>query len=113
MSAPVAAHSLGPDSLLRRREDLVEMVLDDEVVLLDERTGTLFRLNVSAAAAWAQFDGTRPLGSVTRTLAAGFGVEPRGVRADVVGLVRELVALGLVTVHGAADDDQRRRTSSK
>ncbi|MCH8830720.1 MAG: PqqD family protein [Planctomycetes bacterium] len=56
-SIPSWTQRRAPFTMPPRRDDVVEDVLDDEVILTDSRTGNAIRLNKTALGVWRQCDG--------------------------------------------------------
>lgn len=78
------------------RHPAVETALfGTEAVLYDERTGTVHHLNSSACAIWMLLDG-RQVGDVVTALSETTGVAPADIRRDVLRVVSELGAAGLL-----------------
>lgn len=76
--------------------------LGDELSLFDARTGTAITLNRTAADVFALSDGQTRVSEIVGVLARAYAVEPASIEADVIGVVRELIASGvLVTVDAA------------
>lgn len=82
------------------RRDVVVEELEGELVLLDGASGQLRVLNAPAAVVWRCLDGRVDVATVAADLAAHFEADPDRVRRDVLGLVRQLVADGLVASPG-------------
>ncbi len=93
MTDPLA---LGSTCRLQQRGDVLAEELDGEMVLLDERTGTVHVLNASAALVWKGCDRPADLGELAGSLAAAHEADPTTVERDVLALGRQLLAMGLV-----------------
>lgn len=70
--------------------------LDGEVVLFDEDSGRLHTLDSVASVVWACLEGNQTVAGIAVELAEAFGADPTVVEADVLGLLRELGAQGLL-----------------
>ena len=70
--------------------------IDGEAVLLDEASGRLHLLNRTGALVWSCFDGSAALSEIVDEISDAFGVSRDGVVDDVLAIVRDLVAEGLV-----------------
>ncbi len=77
------------------------VVVDDEVVIYNERTGDLHVLNQTAGMLWTLFDGSADLRELSEDLADAFEVDVAMVREQVEDATRELASLGLL----AGDED--------
>lgn len=78
------------------RPDLAAVEVDDEIVLYDDTTGRLHRLNPGAATLWRCLDGTGTLADVARDIAEVYHADPEQVLADVVELSRQFAGEGLL-----------------
>jgi len=67
-----------------------------EAVISNPDTGRDYTLNLVGTAVWELLDGTRPLAAVLGTLADGFDAPERRLRQDLLALVRQLRAEGLI-----------------
>lgn len=70
--------------------------VDTQVVLLDDATGVLHRLEPLGAIVWSCFDGSGTLDEIIDDLSVEFGAERAQVSTDVLSLVGELGELGLI-----------------
>jgi hypothetical protein len=80
--------------VLRKSDRSAWQNFDQEVVLLDMPSRTLFGLNPVGGAVWDAFDGQRTLGDIASKLADQFGQTRERVLADVLHFVGELLARG-------------------
>ena len=71
-------------------------VFETEVVIYDDRSGTVHHLNPSASAIWLLLDG-RPLAAVIDRLTQSTGVARDDLRRDVLQAVAELRAADLLS----------------
>lgn len=78
--------------------DVVVTDLDDDLVLLDPKSGEMFALNESGRCVWHALD--QGLDAAAAALVDAFDVPPERAHADVRALVAELVAAGLVSANG-------------
>ena len=76
----------------------VSTELGDEVVVLGAEAGQYFGLNEVAARVWALLQSPTTVGALCEGILAEFEVEPEQCRADVLELLRDLQAKGLVDV---------------
>lgn len=72
-------------------------VLDGEAVLLDLGGGTYFGLNEVGSTIWSALELGATLEELVAKVVATYDVSPEVARADVVNLLDELCAQGLVT----------------
>ncbi len=84
-----------PGQLVRRSDVTLERV-GDEAVLHDAIAGRAHVVNGSAARLWELCDGSRDLDAATVDFAAGYGLTPAEVQADVASVVASLRSLGLL-----------------
>jgi hypothetical protein len=81
---------------LVKSAQVLATALDDEVVLLDLRSGLYFSLNAVAAFAWNQFDGAKSFEDVLASLCRRYAVAPDTARLDLEKLIADLRTHGLV-----------------
>jgi len=85
------------DTPVGRLADTVRVEeLDDELTLFDVRTGTAVALNRTAADILALADGVTTVPEVVATLARNYAVEPSAIADEVLGVVQELTAAGIL-----------------
>ena len=72
--------------------------IDGETVVLNLDSGVYFGLDAVATDMWRGLQTGVPLNEVASTLETSYEVEPAVLRADLLQLVNQLVAKGLVTV---------------
>ena len=68
-----------------------------ELVLLDPEDGSYYTLDEVGARIWELADGTRTAEQIAATLAEEFDAPLERIRADLLELLAELTASGLVT----------------
>jgi len=77
--------------------DVVAREIEGEIIIVPVSAGVvniedeLYSLNDTARAIWKELDGTKPLSTVVKTLAASYEINPAEIERDVVGLVGELL----------------------
>lgn len=81
---------------MRPRSGVVAVHLDGEMVLHHPGTGSAQHLDPVGSLIWGRLDGSSTLGAAADDLAAEFGVDRAVVAADVLRLVRELGAHGML-----------------
>jgi hypothetical protein len=89
------------DTVYRRSETVATRVIADETLIVPFR-GTLaslrqiFALNPVAAFVWGKIDGTATLGAILDAVLERFEVTRDEASADLLALIAELAAIGLV-----------------
>jgi hypothetical protein len=78
--------------------------VDGETVLLDPRSGSYFALDEVGSRIWSLMGRGAILGDVCHALVAEYDVSERTLEGDVVRLVGELAAAGLVLVEAQSDE---------
>jgi hypothetical protein len=78
------------------RHSLILVPVGDEGILFDEKTGDMHRLDRIAQAVCSLFDGQRPLGEIVSEMVRAFGAETAVVERDLLEMVRNLGASGLL-----------------
>lgn len=96
--------AVGPNAVLRSRR-IAFVEVDDEVVLYDDDTRRLHRLNWAAATVWRCLDGTDTLAQIAADIAEAYAADPDIVLADVERLACELVAEGLLVRADVPEDE--------
>jgi hypothetical protein len=92
----VDPNSIHREHVPRRVDPAASAELEGDEVLYLEAPPRLFVLNPQARIIWHNLDGTLSVGQLADELAAEFGVPAEDMTSDVVGLVRELGASGLL-----------------
>lgn len=72
-----------------------------ETVVLNLRTGKYHGLNPTAGKMLEALEGAASVGAVVPELAAGYGVEPAQIEADLIALCRGLLERGLIEISDA------------
>lgn len=86
-------YAISDDVVVRDDEDrLVVMPLPGSGDAGDE----VYTLDVAGRAVWQKLDGVRTLRAVAAELAREYSMDPVDTEHDVLGLVAELVELGIV-----------------
>lgn len=86
---------------IRRRADLLEAEVDGELVALHVDRGTCYGYNPTATRIWALLAEPRSLAELCDLLMREYEVDRSTCETDVVALLRELEADGLVEISGA------------
>jgi hypothetical protein len=95
------AADLSDTALVVAGEGQFSCPLGDAIVLLDMRAGLYFSLDNVGAAIWQLLQQPRTVKDICDALLEQFDVTPDTCRRDLVGLLRELEARGLVDVRNA------------
>jgi len=89
------------DSVVTISEEAVSRELDGEAVILELESGTYFGLNPVGTRVWALIGQHSSLRGVFDVLRREYDVAPDVLESDLVGLVEQLRAKGLVHVSRA------------
>jgi Coenzyme PQQ synthesis protein D (PqqD) len=92
-----------PDAFRINREDVAAKVIDGEVIIIRLSDGTYYSMDNVGTHVWTLLEtlGARP--AVIETIAAWFGTPVGRVQDDVNGLIRELLAEGLIAEAAVPD----------
>lgn len=101
-TAGVDVASIDAQIVVRRRFDVVDVELDGDVVLYDQRESASHVLNGTAGLVWQLLDGSACLGELAGDLAEAYGAELAVVRDDVVAVARQFGRQGLLEGVNAA-----------
>jgi hypothetical protein len=93
---PAEEDKVTDTTTISRNGTLLEAEVDGEIVALNVESGTCYGFNSTATRVWSMIEQPRTIGEICATLVAQFDVEPDDCRRDVVDLLRELQADGLV-----------------
>lgn len=94
--------SVALNAVIVPSEDIVAREIKGELIIIPLVAGIgdledeLFTLNDTAKAIWKQLDGKHTLAEITANLANTYGGDPALIKKDVLGLVTELLRLGMV-----------------
>jgi hypothetical protein len=86
---------------LRVADSVVFRELDSEAIILNLETGTYFGLDGVGTQIWQRLERQESIDAVVAALVAEFDVESDRARADVLGLIGQLIHHGLML---AGDD---------
>jgi PqqD family protein of HPr-rel-A system len=78
------------------RADVEHVVVDGEVVVYDERDGTLHHLNATATLVWQCCDGRGAVDDLVGELADAYGAPRERIASDVHALLGDLRRRGLL-----------------
>jgi len=80
-----------------RREDMIERILDNELMLVDPQSGATFRLNDTASFVWQACDSNTTLPSIIRQYSLTYNIDESQAADDVEQLVGFFACNGLLT----------------
>jgi hypothetical protein len=84
------------DSIVAAAPGQVSCALEDEIAILHLRAGRYYGLDPVGARVWQLVAAPRALRAVRDTLLAEYDVDAARCEADLLALVRDLAAAGLV-----------------
>lgn len=87
-----------PAFVATARADVVSVEIDQEVVLYDDLSHRLHRLNATGATVWTCLDGSGTLAEIATDIAEVYGADEAQVLLDVLEVAREFARQGLLTV---------------
>jgi len=90
------------DFIVRRRAGLLETEVDGELVGLHVENGTCYGFNASATRIWAMIETPRRLTDLRDALVEEFDVDSATCEAQLVDLLRDLEADGLIELQPVA-----------
>ena len=95
----MAANSpLGADDIIARHGRAIFAEVDGEVVALDTATGACFGLDGVASHIWRLIDPPASIAEVRGALVARYAVDPATCERQVIALIGNLEAQGLVII---------------
>jgi Coenzyme PQQ synthesis protein D (PqqD) len=86
------------DSIVVAARDQVSCDLAGEVAILDVKSGTYLGLNAVGARIWHLIQAPKTVDQVCETLTEEYDVQADRCRCDVLALLQELAAKGLVEI---------------
>jgi hypothetical protein len=89
------------DSLVRRRGQLIEAEVDDELIGLEVEQGTCFGFNRTATRIWALLETPRRFSELRDVLLGEYEVDRETCERELTDLLRQLEADGLVEMDRA------------
>ena len=89
---------LSPRSIVRPREGVLARVVGGEMVVLDVGRGLYYGLNEVGTLAWTLWLEGLTLGEVEARLTAAYEVDAETLCADLLRLLNDLIANGLIDV---------------
>ncbi len=89
--------SLSSASVVARSSDFITADIDDEVVALSIEHGTCYGLNRVGSRVWNLLERPARVGDLCRTLVTEYAVAPDICELQVLDLLEELRAEGMIT----------------
>jgi hypothetical protein len=93
----VGAHTLSLKTVVARCNGLLEAEVDNEVVALSIDRGTCYGMNPVASRIWSLLSSPARICDVCATLLTEYDVGPQVCEQEVLALIEELYAEGLIT----------------
>ena len=90
------------EPVIRRRIELMEAELDDEIVGLDLEEGTCFGFNATATTVWKRLEQPATRTELLGVLLQEYEVEAAACEAELDVLLADLTARGMVEVEPPA-----------
>ena len=103
MDSPGLERTISECSMVVAAKDQVSADLSDEVVMLDLESGVYYGLDAVGARIWSLIQEPRAVGDIRDTLLEEYQVEPNRCERELLTLLRELAAEGLIEVKDATD----------
>ena len=79
-------------------QEQVSTTLDDEAVILNLKDGVYYGLNPVGARIWDLIQESRTVGEIRNIILEEYEVEPERCEQDLVQLLNELAAKGLIKI---------------
>lgn len=89
---------ISSSSIVARGDGFVQAEIDNEIVALNIETGTCYGLNRVGSRIWELIESPSLVADVCKKLMAEYDVEPTTCERQVLDLLEELRAEGLVTL---------------
>jgi len=94
---------MSKDMLVLRRAGLIEAEVDGELVALHVDNGTCYGFNGTATRIWGMIEQPKRLGELRDALVRDYDVEPDVCEAQLLDLLKDLEADGLVELRPESD----------
>lgn len=98
----MSAHEISRSSVVVAHDDHISCDLAGEAAILDFKSGVYYGLDEVGARVWSLVAEPRTVDEICDSLVAEYEVEPNVCERDVVALLTELAAKGLVEVRDGA-----------
>lgn len=85
-------------SVVIRDPELISSSLNRDVVMMDAESGTYYGLNETAGLIWQFLGDARPVAEVVAQLVEAYDVEPTRCEQEVLEVLEDLRARGLIRV---------------
>jgi myo-inositol-1-phosphate synthase len=85
------------NDVIKKNPDIACSKLDDEEVLLNIETGDYYTLNNTGSVLWEMLDSTEKVSELVVSFAQRYSLEKDKAEVDVLRLLNDLVAEGLVS----------------
>jgi hypothetical protein len=92
--------AITPDSVVSRSDDALAAPLGEETAMMDVDAGRYYMLDDVGTAVWSRLDAPVRVADVVSDLQARYEVTPERCEADVIALLEQLHAKGLIRVGG-------------
>ena len=92
--------SVGVDNLVVQNNEPIASRVDDEVVLMSIRAGTLFGLGTVGSEIWDLLQTPRRVGDICSALVRDFDVDAATCEREVLDFLESLVARELIRIVG-------------
>jgi propanediol dehydratase large subunit len=90
--------TLAAATVVTRKDGFIEAEIDNEIVALSIENGTCYGLNRTGSRIWNLLAKPIRVGDVCATMVAQYRVDPKVCETDVLDLLEELRAEGLIAV---------------
>ena len=91
-------HHLSVDTVLAHSDGFIEAEIDNELVALSIERGTCYGLNRVGSHIWNLLATPRRISDVCATLVSEYNVDPSVCKRQVLDLLEELRAEGLIAI---------------
>jgi hypothetical protein len=106
VSEEQAVEAVTAEFVAAARPEVVQVEVDGEIVLYDDRAKVMHRLSPTAGQVWRCLDGSGSLAEIAGDLADVYQVDPAQVLSDVVATARQFGSAGLLVGVGDQPDRQ-------
>jgi hypothetical protein len=89
------------ETIVRRARDVMFTELDDELLAIDAQANACYSLNSTAGRVWDMIYPPAPVGAVCARLRQEYTVDEKTCLREVIALLQQLEAAGLVAVGDA------------
>ena len=87
---------LSPATMIVRRDGFIEAEIDNEIVALNVEKGTCYGLNTVGSRIWSLLASPIRINDICAKLLAEYKVEPKTCERQVLDLLEELRAEGMI-----------------